>query len=258
MKDSHDNIAAIIMAAGQGKRMNDPSRAKVMYDINGRPMIHYVVDLAVTLSATRIVVIVGHQRQAVIEYLEKSHPAVICAVQDPQLGTGHAIMQSSEVLKSFSGHVLVLSGDVPLLTEATMQKLLSHHLETGAVATILTSNMSDPTGYGRIIRNTDGSVKRIVEHRDASEEERKVKEINSGIYVFEKEKLFDGLNHITPNNSQNEYYLTDVFGYFWQHQWTVAALVAHDEREIQGINTVDQLDRARGIMDSAFVSPSKG
>ena len=245
------------MAAGQGKRMNDPSRAKVMYEINGRPMIHYVVDLAVALETTRIVVIVGHQRQTVIDYLKKTHPAAICAVQDPQLGTGHAIMQSDEALESFSGHVLVLSGDVPLLTEVTMQKLLGHHFDTGAVATILTSNMSDPTGYGRIIRNPNGSVRRIVEHRDASEQERKAKEINSGIYVFEKEKLFDGLKHITPNNSQNEYYLTDVFGYFWQHQWTVSALVADDEREIQGINTVEQLDRTRGIMESRPISQTK-
>jgi bifunctional N-acetylglucosamine-1-phosphate-uridyltransferase/glucosamine-1-phosphate-acetyltransferase GlmU-like protein len=135
-----------------------------------------------------------------------------------------------------------------------MLRLLNHHSETGAVATILTSNMSDPTGYGRIIRNADGSVKRIVEHRDATEAERRVKEINSGIYVFEKENLFDGLEHLTTNNSQNEYYLTDVFGYFWQHQWTVSAMVAEDEYEIQGINTVDQLDQARVVMESRFAS----
>ena len=242
------------MAAGQGKRMNDPSRAKVMYEIDGKPMIHYVAGLAMALGAGRIVVIVGHQRQAVTEYLAKSHPSVVCAVQDPQKGTGHAAMQSEAALKAFSGSVLVLSGDVPLLTKSTMQRLLHHHFETGAVATILTSNMSDPTGYGRIIRNSDGSVKRIVEHRDASEEERNVREINSGIYVFEKEKLFDGLGHIAPNNAQKEYYLTDVFEYFWKHQWTVSALVAEEEHEIHGINTVEQLDRARGILGSRLIA----
>jgi UDP-N-acetylglucosamine pyrophosphorylase len=256
MENSHDAIAAVIMAAGQGKRMKDPSRAKVMYEVNGRPMVHYVADLALALGVTRIVVIVGHQRQVVVDYLRKSHPAAICATQDPQLGTGHAVMQAEEALRSFSGHVLVLSGDVPLLTEATMQKFLKHHFDTRAVATVLTSNMSDPTGYGRIIRHPDGSVRRIVEHRDASEEERKTKEINSGIYVFKKESLFDGLKHITTNNSQNEYYLTDVFGYFGQRQWTVSALVADDEREIHGINTVEQLERTRGIMESRLGSPT--
>jgi UDP-N-acetylglucosamine pyrophosphorylase len=255
MGNSREAISAVIMAAGQGKRMKDPSRAKVMYEINGRPMIHYVADLALALESVRIVVIVGHERQVVIDYLKKSHPTVICATQDPQLGTGHAVMQAEEALKSFSGDVLVLSGDVPLLTEVTMQRLLKHHFNTGAVATILTSNMSNPTGYGRIIRYPDGSVRRIVEHRDASEEERKVKEINSGIYVFKKESLFDGLKHITTNNSQNEYYLTDVFGYFGQRQWAVSALLADDEREIHGINTVEQLDRIRGIMESRLGTP---
>jgi UDP-N-acetylglucosamine pyrophosphorylase len=242
-------IAAVLMAAGQGKRMKDPSRAKVMYELKNRPMIHYVVELAAALGSKEIVAIVGHQRQSVVEYLAKSHPAVKCAVQDPQLGTGHAVLQAESALNAFQGDVLVLSGDVPLLTKCTMENLIRHHFETGAVATILTSNMSDPTGYGRIVRNSDGSVKKIVEHRDASEEERKISEINSGIYVFNKMKLFDGLHHITPNNAQHEYYLTDVFEYFWQHHWTVSALVAEHEDEIHGINTFEQLEKARGILE---------
>jgi UDP-N-acetylglucosamine pyrophosphorylase len=246
---SKRQIAAVLMAAGQGKRMKDPSKAKVMYELNKMPMIHHVVDLAVELGAREIVAIVGHQRQSVIDYLSKSHPSVKCAVQDPQLGTGHAVLQSERALAAFSGDVLVLSGDVPLLTKWTMENLIHHHFETGAVATILTSNMSDPTGYGRIVRNPDGSVKKIVEHRDASEAERMIAEINSGIYVFDKMKLFDGLHHITPNNAQHEYYLTDVFEYFWQHQWTVSALVAKHEDEIHGINTFEQLEMARGILE---------
>lgn len=244
---SHD-LATVIMAAGQGKRMKDPSRAKVMYEIHGKPMIHYVADLAIELGAQNIVVIVGYQRQVVIDYLSKSHPGARCVVQEPQLGTRDAVMQAEQALASFEGDVLVLSGDVPLLTKSTMDSLMKHHFATGAVGTILTSNMKDPTGYGRVIRNPDGSVKRIVEHRDASEEERKVREINSGIYVFDKEKLFDGLKHISPANVQNEYYLTDVFEYFWCHQWSVSALVAEREDEIDGINNVEQLEEARRIM----------
>jgi UDP-N-acetylglucosamine pyrophosphorylase len=253
---SDREVAAVIMAAGQGKRMKDPSRAKVMYELNNKPMIIYVVDLALELGAVNPVVIVGHQRQLVTDYLAKSHPAVTCAVQDPQLGTGHAVLQSEKALESIQGDVLVLSGDVPLLTKRTMDSLVHHHLETGAVATILTSKMKDPAGYGRIVRNPDGSVKRIVEHRDASEEERKIVEINSGIYVFDKEKLFVGLHHITPNNAQNEYYLTDVFEYFWRHQWTVSALVADHEDEVHGINTYEQLEQARGILNTRLAAAS--
>ncbi len=229
---SRRKLAAVLMAAGQGKRMKDPSRAKVMYELKGKPMIHFVVDLAIELGASEIVAVVGHQRLSVMDYLAKSHPHVKYAVQDPQLGTGHAVLQSENALAAFQGHVLVLSGDVPLLTKWTMDKLIQHHFETDAVATILTSNMADPTGYGRIVRNPDRSVKKIVEHRDATDEERTIPEINSGIYVFEKMRLFEGLHHISPNNAQHEYYLTDVFEYFWQHRWTVSALVAeHEDRD---------------------------
>jgi UDP-N-acetylglucosamine diphosphorylase/glucosamine-1-phosphate N-acetyltransferase len=244
------DISVVIMAAGQGKRMKDPTRAKVMYELNGRPMLHYVADLADALGARRVVVIVGHQRELVTDYLRHSHPFAECVVQEQQLGTGHAVLQAGHSLAGFGGDVLVLSGDVPLLTRRTMLKVLEHHRTTGAAATILTAVVDDPTGYGRIIRNADGSVKRIVEHRDASEEERKILEINSGIYVFDKKKLFDGLRKIEPHNVQNEYYLTDVFEYFWKLQWTVSALMAEEVEEIHGINTVLQLEQAQGILES--------
>ena len=242
--------AVVVMAAGQGKRMKDPTRAKVMYELNGQPMIHYVVDLAYDLRAQRVVLIVGHQRETVTGYVAGSHPDVLSAVQEQQLGTGHAVMQAEEALAGFDGDVVVLSGDVPLLTAATMQNLFYHHSSTGAVATILTAVVADPAGYGRIIRNSEGFVEKIVEHRDASPEELRVREINSGIYVFQKARLFEGLRHINTENTQHEYYLTDVFGYFWKKHWSVSALVADKPDEIHGINTVDQLEQARLILEA--------
>lgn len=249
--------AAIIMAAGKGTRMNDPNKAKVMYEILGKPMIHYVSDLALELNMQRVLVVVGYQREAVSAYLRLSHPNIECVVQAEQLGTGHAVMQAEQALQGFAGDVVVLSGDVPLLTKNSMDELIGHHLESKAVATILSAEMEDPAGYGRIIRNADGSVKKIVEHRDASAQELAVREINSGIYVFEKDKLFDGLKHITPHNAQNEYYLTDVFAYFWTHHWKVSALKVRDVNEIRGINTVAQLEEATVLMDKRLQSAAR-
>jgi UDP-N-acetylglucosamine pyrophosphorylase len=242
------SLAAVIMAAGKGTRMKDASKAKVMYEVLGKPMVHYVVDLAMMLKASRVIVIAGYQRDTVIQYLKNSHPNVEIVVQAEQLGTGHAIMQTKEALEAFTGDVVILSGDVPLLTVESMQLLIDHHYQTEASATILTADFSDPTGYGRIIRNDDNSVKRIVEHKDATEEERQVKEINSGIYIFNRQKLFAALQHITPQNVQNEYYLTDVFGHFWTQKWRVSALKTKKVEEIMGVNTVQQLEEVKQVL----------
>ncbi len=250
MSDARRDLAAVVMAAGKGTRMKDPSKAKVMYEINGKPLIHYVADLAYELNAKRVIIIVGYQREAVAEYVRRSHPDVECAVQAEQLGTGHAVMQAEKALDGFTGDVVVLSGDVPLLTRGSMMELIDHHRQTGAVATILTAEFTDPTGYGRIIRNPDRTVKKIVEHKDATDEERRVSEINSGIYLFDKEKLFDGLKHITPHNIQNEYYLTDVFEYFWRHHWVISAIKASHPDEIRGVNTFDQLEEANVVLNA--------
>lgn len=244
------DLAAVIMAAGKGTRMNDPSRAKVMYEVDGRPMIHSVVDLAYELDARRVIVVVGYQAETVEAYLRKSHSDIECVLQAQQLGTGHAVLQAKERLNGFTGSVVVLSGDVPLLRHSTMESLLHHHEETGATATILTAALADPTGYGRIIRNVHASVERIVEHRDATEKEKAINEINSGIYVFDAVRLFDGLTHISAHNAQNEYYLTDVFAYFWKHHWKVSALIAKDALEIRGVNTPAQLEEARDMARS--------
>lgn len=238
------------MAAGKGTRMKSTDKAKVMFDLRGKPMLHYVVDTALAIGSTRVLVIVGFQRDGVKAYLNVSHPNVEFVVQEPQLGTGHAVMQTESLLKSFSGNVLVLSGDVPLLKQETLIDLLRVHLSTETVATVLTAELENPAGYGRIIRNSQGLVEKIVEHKDASQGELAVREINSGIYVFKRESLFDGLKHITTHNAQKEYYLTDVFGYFWKQGWKVAAVKAPTPDEIQGINTHEQLQAAAEILNA--------
>jgi UDP-N-acetylglucosamine pyrophosphorylase len=244
-------FAAAIMAAGQGKRMLNPDMPKVMYRVNGRPLIDHVVDLALKIGSSPVVVIVGFKREAVIQHLTQKYDSTVAfAIQAEQLGTGHAVMQTEEILKDFDGDVLVLSGDVPLLTQKTMRNLLDSHYQTGAAMTVLTAKVDDPTGYGRIIRTEDGSVDRIVEHRDASPVERDVREINSGIYVFKRKELFDALRHVTPENSQHEYYLTDVFGYFVHHGMRVSAVLAEHFDEIRGINTVEQLKEAENALNS--------
>lgn len=246
MTDLH--LAVVIMAAGKGTRMNDPGMAKVMYPVAGRPMIEHVVDLAVALDALRTIVIVGWQKDTVISHLTAAGKNVAFVEQSPQLGTGHAIMQTAPALRDFHGDVLVLSGDVPLLTPATARSLVDQHHATHAGATVLTAVLDDPTGYGRIVRNHRSDVESIVEHRDASKEVRRIREINTGIYVFDRALLFDGLRHISPHNVQKEYYLTDVFHYFWEHHHPVRAVVAEDPAEVRGVNTFEQLEEARAIL----------
>ncbi len=242
-------LAVTIMAAGKGTRMKNPEKAKVMYEINDKPMVEYVVELASRLQAHRTLLIIGWQKQLVIEHFSKLNYKVEFVEQNEQLGTGHAVIQTIEPLKDFVGDVLVLSGDVPLLTEKTAKALIGYHRTSEAVATILTAELEDPTGYGRIVHNEDGSVKKIVEHKDASKKELTIKEINSGIYVFNKEKLFECLPLLKPNNVQGEYYLTDVFELFWKNNWRVSAVKAIDAVEVMGINDLKQLEEAQKMME---------
>lgn len=241
-------LAVVIMAAGKGTRMKNPDMAKVMYLINGKPMIEYVVDLALTLNSLQTVVIVGWQKDSVIRHLAATGKRVTCVEQFPQLGTGHAVIQAEPQLREFDGDVLVLSGDVPMLRAETVRELLEAHERRHASATVLTAVLDDATGYGRIVRNEVGDVTAIVEHKDATEVQRAISEINSGVYVFRNLELFEGLRAITPNNVQKEYYLTDVFDYFWRKKLRVAAMAAENPKEIRGINTVQQLEEARQLM----------
>ncbi len=248
MKTPERHFATVIMAAGKGTRMLNSEKAKVMFEVGGRPMIEHVVELAVGLNSSRIIAVVGYHRDSVIAHLSRVFPSVEFALQEPQLGTGHAVMQTTQLLSAFRGDVLVLSGDVPLLRQSTILDLIHHHHGTGAVGTILSADLDIPTGYGRILRDSAGNVVGIVEEKDASPEERKVCEINSGIYIFDSVRLFEALKHINTNNAQKEYYLTDVFAYYWIHKLKVSAKKAGDFNEIRGVNTVAQLDEAASLL----------
>jgi len=238
-------LVTVIMAAGKGKRMKS-DLPKVLHPINNRPMVHYVIDLANRMNSKRVVLIVGHKRELVEEACRGMK--VEYAVQSEQLGTGHAVLMTEPLLKHETGDMLVLSGDVPLLTDQTIQSLLRKHLETDAVATLLTSELDDPTGYGRIIRDKNGFVQKIVEEKDATPEERKVREINVGIYVFRSSEIFPAIRMTNNQNAQGEYYLPDVASVFIHQGKKVVGVKTPNFDETRGINNTDQLLTAETIL----------
>lgn len=236
-------LVAVILAAGKGTRMKS-RRPKVLHEIAGRPMLHYVLDVARRAGAGRVVVIAG------CGFDEVSRAAAGAEVvrQEPQLGTAHALLQAEPALRGFEGELLVLCGDTPLLTGATLEGLAMHHRRSGAVATVLTARLDDPTGYGRVIRDGAGNVCRIVEHRDATEEELAVNEVNTGIYCFNSPLVFDYLRRVSPVNTQGEYYLTDVVGLMVGDGLRVASYQAPVADEVMGINDRIQLARAGEVL----------
>lgn len=239
------SLATIILAAGKGTRMKS-DLPKVLHKINNRPMVHYVIDLARELNSEKTILIIGHEREMVKKAC--AGLPVDFAVQEPQLGTGHAVQMTEEMLSDFKGDILVLSGDVPLLTARTMQTLIEVHNKSNASATLLTSELDDPSGYGRVLRDADGSVYKIVEHKDANERERAVAEINAGIYIFKTSDLFRALKMVDNNNVQGEYYLPDVISIFISENKKVFAVKTDSFDETRGINTVEQLKEAETIL----------
>lgn len=238
---TNNQQAVVILAAGLGKRMKNPDKPKVMYEVLGRPMIEYVIELALRLNAVRVIPVVGHHREQVIDLLKEKFPGrnFEFAVQEEQLGTGHAIMKAEDLLKDFNGDVIILSGDVPLLRFETVQKLIDEHYNNNNSATLLTTIFKDTHGYGRIVRDEHGNFSKIVEDKDASEDVKKIKEINPAIYIVNSKVLIESLNKITPNNSQGEYYLTDIFRYISKDR--IGTCVTDDELEVTGVNSIEQL-----------------
>jgi UDP-N-acetylglucosamine diphosphorylase/glucosamine-1-phosphate N-acetyltransferase len=244
-------LATVILAAGKGKRMKDPNKSKVMFKLNGKPLIQYVVELALKIHSDKIVLIVGHQKQSVIDFINGKFLNEISKIkfvsQDEQLGTGHAVMQTYNELKDFKGDVLILSGDVPLLKFDTIEKFIAFHYNSKFKASLLSAIFDDPFGYGRIIRNSEKIFVNIREEKDSSEEEKKIKEINSGIYIVDNELLFEAIKTLKTDNAQGEYYITDIFKYFKEKNIEIGAAPVENNIEICGINTIDQLKELENI-----------
>ena len=238
------NIYAVILAAGQGTRMKS-KLYKVLHPVCGKPMVEHVINQISDLHTEQIVTIVGHGAEKVKAQLgERS----AYALQAEQLGTAHAVIQAESILGDKKGCTLVVCGDTPLIQTSTMEALIKHHEETNAKATILTAHAEKPDGYGRIIRGADGSVSRIVEHKDASAEERAVKEINTGTYCFDNEALFNALKNVSNDNVQGEYYLPDVIEILKAAGETISAYQTESFDETLGVNDRVALSEAERIM----------
>ena len=201
----------MVLAAGEGKRMKS-SRSKLLHEIAGHSLVSYSIRTATSLEPERVVVVVGHGRDQVEAHLAEIAPHVLTAIQDEQLGTGHAVQVALGQLPDLTGEIVVTYGDVPLLTTETLAELVVSHRTNGSAVTVLTAHVADPSGYGRIVRDPDDLVSRVVEHKDAGPEELSITEINSGIYVFDAETLRGALAGLRSDNAQGELYLTDVVG----------------------------------------------
>jgi bifunctional UDP-N-acetylglucosamine pyrophosphorylase / glucosamine-1-phosphate N-acetyltransferase len=241
-------LNVLVMAAGLGTRMKS-NRAKVLHELGGRPLIAHVVRTAASLNPQRIYVVVGHQAEEVeAAALAEAGELVSPVMQAQQRGTGDAVESARAQLENSDSLLLVLSGDVPLIKTETLQKLIEHHRAAAATCTILAVRLENPTGYGRIVRDEQGRFLRIVEQKDATEEERQVREINSGIYCFETADLYAALRRIEPKNQQGEYYLTDVAEIMLASGRKVEVYIHNDAREVSGINTRAELAEFENLL----------
>ena len=235
------DIFAVILAAGKGKRMKS-DLPKVLHELNGKPLLGWVLDTVAELGILKTVVVVGHMGKIVADYIAGYYGSreIELALQDELLGTADAVKRALPLLPQ-SGTIIVLCGDVPLIRAATIRKLLDEHRNTGAAATILTAMLDNPSGYGRILRAADRSVVKIVEHRDAMEDELQIREINSGTYAFEIAPLCEAIDMVDNSNTQGEFYLTDVIHILRARGHRISAISVDDSWEVEGVNSPEQL-----------------
>jgi UDP-N-acetylglucosamine diphosphorylase/glucosamine-1-phosphate N-acetyltransferase len=234
-------FSTIILAAGKGKRMNS-DLAKVLHPLCGLPMLTYPVAAARGAGSEKIVVVIGHQAGQIRE--EFQGKGLIFVEQREQLGTGHAVLQAEEAFRDDDGTIVILCGDVPLIRPETVVSLYDRHRSEGAAVTVLTTIPEDPAGYGRVVKTVGGRVEKIVEEKDAAPEERKIREINTGIYCVESRFLFPAVAGLGNRNAQREYYLTDIVEMARNSGLKATSSLAPDPVEVMGINTPEELERA--------------
>jgi len=233
------NVAAVILAAGLGTRMKS-DLAKVLHPILGKPMISYVLETDYEVAADNIVVVVGHQADEVKRICSQT-PGIGFALQEQQLGTGHAVQCAMPGLAEEVDDVLILCGDVPLLKAETVKQLLYDHRENHRILSLLAVSVDQPHGYGRVLMDDQRNLTRIVEEADANADEKKVRLINSGIYCVNRQFLDASLARITPENAQGEFYLTDIIGIGYAEDQKIGVMVGADDLEVSGVNSIDDL-----------------
>jgi len=238
MNKLQDKLSIVIMAAGKGTRMQS-DLPKVLHKLSNKTLLNHVIDTSLELNPKKIIVIVGHEAQIVKDSVEANN--ILFSLQAEQKGTGHAIMQTREHLQSFDGNTLILSGDVPLIKKSTLLSLVKKQKNNGYDACMLTAEVDDPTGYGRVVRNKNNHLKKVCEHKDCNTEQLLIDEINSGIYIFNNKLLFQLLPKLKNDNAQSEYYLPDVLTMLVNSNRNIGLEKSNNFIEIQGVNTIEQL-----------------
>lgn len=244
-------IVAIILAAGKSTRMKS-NIPKVLLDVCGKPVLGWVVDSIKNASISYIITVIGNNKETIRKEFNAS--GIEWIEQKKQLGTGHAVKMAKSILKNFYGMIIVLQGDVPLIKSETIKKLINKHKKQKADVTILTANIDDPGSYGRIIRDKNGEIKKITEEADANPDEKTIKEINSGIYVFNAQPLFDALKLIKQNDRKKEYYLTDIIYILYKMKKKIESLCIEDSSQISGINTQKELVKVAKVAQTEILS----
>ena len=233
-------LRIIILAAGKGTRMNS-DLPKVLHKLNGKALLDFVLDESELLNPKETILVVGFKKEQVISHTQH-RTNLKYATQMEQLGTEHAVLQTGDLLKNKEGHILILYGDVPNIKESTLRPIIDDHLINNRDLTLITAEIDDPTGYGRIIRDKKDNLLKIVEEKDCTDDERKIKEWNPGIYIFKIPEMFEILNNIKTNNASKEYYLTDAIGLAQQSKMEIKAIKIANSNEVVGVNTADQLE----------------